>query len=257
MPDVRHAQNGRAGHGLFCSVLVLLLASSCSVYNVTMPNALQSPGTYPAGKGEIGVRSALALPVGGDFKLGLSDHLQIAGIASVQEPHEQVYEGSIVVNAGDADSKSPRIYLATFALGGGVFRGSGVKTGSFTTNNYSGNSIHDDYSISGGTTFLYEGWYPGFQVSEHVGISLPVRMYELFGNYDYSTTATSKSGVTTTTVPLWIKTFAFVPELDCDFGWTHVGLDLGISLPLQFYETSSPVLLLMMPDLSMGLYYKW
>ncbi|MCL4558050.1 MAG: hypothetical protein M1491_05380 [Deltaproteobacteria bacterium] len=252
MPRTGHPQRKGARCALFSILSSLFLASSCSIYTVVMPNALQPPGTYSAGKGEIGARTFLLLPEGGDFKIGLSDRVQLSGIATAYGSRSQVYGGGLLLNAGDTRNTRSSTYLAVFALGGGVNVGSRVNTGSFgiggTTNNY---------FIFGPTSFVYEGWYPGFKLGEHFGINIPVRIFELFGNYQYTTISSGTTNTTTTTVPLWIATYAFVPELDLDFEWTHIGLDLGISLPLQFHESKSPVLLLVEPDVSGGLYYKW
>ena len=242
-PPVKH---------LLCTLFMVISVASCSIYSVTMPNALQSPGTYSAGKGEVGARSYLWLPEGGDVKIGLSDHIQLSGIITSQGPNVQVYEGGLLFNARNSNNKGSGTYLTVFAFGSGVDRGTGVNSGSYSLKDYKSSSF-----ISGNAFYLYEGWYPGFKFGEHFGITIPMRVYELSGDYQYTTTSSGSTATTTTTAPLNITTCAFVPELDLDVEWTHIGLNVGWSIPLQFYESNSPVLLWMLPDLSAGLYYKW
>lgn len=243
----------KKGLSLWCCIFLFLL-TSCSVYELKLPNTLQPPGTYSAGKGAIGARTSILLPEGADFKIGLTDHIQLSGIASADGMPDQSFEGGLLINLRDSPEKLGT-YLTVFAVGGGANIAYRVHTGSTTI--FSDTTTQDN--ISGPTYHFYEGWYPGFQFTRHVGLNLPLRIFEFFGNYQYYETTSGTTSTTTTTTPLSISGAAFVPEIDLCFDWTHINMDIALSTPVWFYNESSPapVFLYVPINVSCGVYYTW
>ncbi len=232
--------------------IALFLMTSCSVYSVGLPNTLQPPGTYSAGKGAAGLRTSVLFPEGADFKVGLTDNVQLSGIASAQQDEVQDYEAGLLFNiSGEHTSRGNN--LTVISVGGGVNIGHDVPTG---TTHY-GSTYTETDSISGPTYYIYEGWYPGFQFTDHFGMTVPLKIYELFGYYQYYQDITGYKPATMTS-QLQIQGAAFVPEVDFCFDWTHINATLGLSVPLQFYESSTnPVIVYLLPNISAGVYYKW
>ncbi len=219
-------------------VLILLpFISSC--HPILLPNTLAPANTYKAGKGEIGIRSIYYIPQGADFKLGITDNIQLSGVA-----YPDIYEGSLQINTSNTGVNK---YLHIFSIGGGVYLGN---TSSNCSTNNSGETC---LQVSGGqTNYIYEGYYPGFRLSSRISVSLPLRLYEFIGRYNYI-------GIGTT-MPATLEKYrgaAFIPEMDWSFDWEYVGLRIGISMPIQFWESANPEPLWILPMASAGLYYKW
>lgn len=228
------------------------LMTSCSVYSLGLPNALQPPGTYSAGKGAAGVRPSVLFPEGADFKIGLTDNVQLSGLACAQQSQVRDFEGGLLFNIS-GEHKPEGNNVTVIAFGGGANIGHHINTGTTTI----GRDYTETDSISGPTYYIYEGWYPGFQINRLFGITLPLRIYELFGYYQYYQDITGSNPANVTS-PLQIQGAAFVPEVDFCFDWVHINATLGFSVPLQFYESSTnPVIVYLLPNISAGVYYKW
>lgn len=200
-----------------------------------LPNTLAPAKPYNAGKGEIGIRTMYVVPTGLDFKVGVTDAVQIAGIAMFPINSESgggLYEGSMQINTSPAEHDK---YLHIFGIGGGVNMVTYIK-GSSQAN------------------YIYQGYYPGFALTDRVSISFPLRMYEYIGRYSCSQDQCPGNGAR----PLErYESAAFIPEMAWSADWTYVALRLGLSIPIQFWESANPATVVILPMFSAGLYGKW
>ncbi len=206
-------------------LLLLPFISSCTSITI-LPNTLAPVDTYKTGKGEIGIRSIYYVPYGADFKVGITDNIQLSGIV-----YPGIYEGSLQINTSNAGTDK---YLHIFSIGGGVY-------------------LRPFFSLitsKNQTNYIYEGYYPGFKITDHISVSLPLRLYEFIGHYNYFPL----------NLPPMVGKYqgaAFIPEMDWSFDWTHFSSRVGISMPIQFWESANPEKVWALPMISAGLYYKW
>ena len=198
------------------------LTTSCQP--MILPNTLAPAKPYSAGNGEVGMRTIAYVPIGIDFKLGVTNNIQIGGIAL----GGIIYEGNVQINAEPSEQDK---YWYVFGAGGGVYTAGDLQT-----------------------NYIYQGYYPGFSLSNHSYISFPLRLYEFVGRYNCGRDSCPGRGAE----PMErFQGAVFVPEMDWSHDWTHIGFRLGVSQPIQFWESSSPETIIILPDFSVGLYYKW
>ena len=66
----------------YCATLLIggfvILATSCQP--LFFPNTLAPAKPYSVGKGEVGIRSFNFAPLGADFKVGITNNIQVSGI---------------------------------------------------------------------------------------------------------------------------------------------------------------------------------
>ena len=240
----------------YCATLLIggfvILATSCQP--LFFPNTLAPAKPYSVGKGEVGIRSFNFAPLGADFKVGITNNIQVSGIASPFHSNKETdiyynYEGSVQINPHPSEKERD---FNIFSIGGGVFMSPAIIPKHY--DQYGHGNTQTDY--------IYEGYYPGHKMSDHVSISFPLRLYEFLGHYQYikmvsfigpSHTITS----TTTSSLVRFQGAAFVPEMDLCFDWSHVALRFGINTPIQFWENYNPITVVAAPTFSGGLYGKW
>lgn len=239
---------------LFILCFVIVLASCQSIF---FPNTLAPAKTYNAGNGEAGIRSFNFAPPGGDFKIGITNNIQISGIISPFHFENETdilsnYEGSIQINPNPSE-KNMNFHI--ISIGGGVFMGP-ANYWKESVGNYEGHGNSQ-------TDYVYIGYYPGRKISSHVSVSFPLRIYEFIGHYQYiSTTIFYRipSHTTTSTTTSSLARFqgtAFVPEVDWSFDWKYVGFRFGINTPITCCENYNPITVVAAPAFSAGLYGKW
>jgi len=233
---------------------VIIIASCQPLF---FPNTLAPAKPYSEGKGEAGIRSFNSAPLGADFKVGITNNVQISGIASPFHSNKETniyynYEGSIQINPNPSEKDRN---FNIFSIGGGVFMSPAIipKQSKQCCQSGHGNTQTD---------YIYEGYYPGHKMSDHVSISFPLRLYEFLGHYQYismvSFIGPSNTITSTTTSSLTrFQGAAFVPEIDLCFDWSHVALRFGINAPIQFWENYNPIPVIAFPTFSGGLYGKW
>lgn len=212
----------------------IIIMTSCQT--MFFPNTLAPAKTYSTGKGEVGIRTFYIVPSGADFKVGVTDEIQVSGIFYPINilSGAGVYEASLQMNMDPSEHDK---YLHIFGVGGGAYVTTKATTGSNNQANY-----------------VYEGYYPGFVLTDHISVSLPLRMYEFMGRYNCLEDQCPRPGAK----PLErYQGAAFVPEMDWCFEWRYVALRFGLSMPIQFWESYNPETVIILPDLSAGLYGKW
>ena len=218
---------------LFIGCFVTVIASCPSP--IFFPNALNPSKTYSAGKGEVGGR--LSETLGGDFKIGITDEIQVSGIAYPINDISSftMYEAGIQINTAPHEKDK---YLHIFGIGAGTY-------------------VHTKTNVSGNnqTNFVYEGYYPGFTLMNHISINFPLRLYEFEGRYNcFGDGCPHTIGAE----PLQrYQGAAFVSEMDWCFDWTQLGLRLALSVPVQFWESANPQPVIILPSAAYALYYKW
>ena len=89
----------------------VIITTSCRP--MILPNTLAPAKPYSAGNGEVGIRTIAYVPIGIDFKLGVTDNIQIGGIAW----GGVIYEGNMQINADPSEQDN---YWYIFGVGGGV-----------------------------------------------------------------------------------------------------------------------------------------
>ncbi len=208
-----------------CIVLIasfVVIISSCRM--MILPNTLAPTKPYSAGKGEVGIRTVAYVPIGIDFKIGVIDNIQVGGIAW----GGVIYEGNMQINTDPSERDK---YWHVFGAGVGVYTAGDLQT-----------------------NYIYQGYYPGFSLSNHSSINFPLRLYEFVGRYKCGRDTCPGRGAE----PMErFQGAVFVAEMDWCHDWTHIGFRLGVSQPIQLWESSSPETIIILPDFSVGLYYKW
>ncbi|MGC8578961.1 MAG: hypothetical protein ACP5T7_00370 [bacterium] len=212
---------------MFLIWCIIAIIASCQP--VFFPNTLAPAKTYSTGKGEVGIRTLYIVPYGADFKIGLTKKIQVSGIVYPLNvvSGKGIYEGSIQYNAEPSEKDK---YLHIFSVGGGIYCSQ--------------------------MNYIYEGYYPGFSLNSHISVSLPLRLYEFMGYYNCSKYVCSPTGSGAQPLEKY-QGAGFVPEMDWGFDWVYVALRIGLSIPIQFWESANPEPVVILPVLSIGLYGKW
>ncbi len=227
---------------LFIPIVFSFTITACAnMLFMNVPNTLTSPNTYHAGKGEIGIRTFYYIPYAADFKVGITDHVQLSGMAT----DNNSYDASIVVNLQDNEK---RFNLTTFGIGGGLY-GSGF---SQEDASWFDSSIDDVYKY-GPSYYIYAGWYFGIRFNEHISLSIPVRFLVLNGTYDYYVAYNN------TTAPGRYMVEAVIEEADWSFDWRYFGMKVGINLPYSIHQDANAggVVVIFIPGIESGIYFKW
>ena len=221
--------------GYFVSII-----TSCSYQPIFLPTTLAPAKTYSAGKGEAGIRSFFLIPDGADFKVGITNNIQLSGITYPINGVNGagVYEGSLQCNIDPSEHDT---YLHIFGIGGGIYYSTKAVSFSNSQMNY-----------------IYEGYYPGLVLANHVSINFPLRLYEYMGRYNctYDVCPSSIPGQGAQTLEHYWGV-GFVPEMDIGFDWTYVAFRLGLSVPVEMTEGNNPERVILFPNLSTGFYGKW
>lgn len=222
---------------LFIACFFVVMTSCATPSPIAFPTAMNPSNTYRAGKGEVGGR--LSYSSGGDVKIGITDNIQVLGIAcpvDIFSTNMTMYEAGIQINAAPHEMNK---YLHIFGIGAGTFVESRTYPGDNNQTNY-----------------VYEGYYPGYKLMNHISLNFPLRLYEFEGRYNcYYPEACPR---TTGAKPMErYQGATFVSEVDWCFDWTHLALRLGLSSPLQFWESANPHPVIVLPSFAYALYYKW
>ncbi len=225
---------------LFAPLGISLTITACAnMLMLNVPNTLTSSNTYQAGKGEVGVRVLYYIPYAADFKLGITDHVQLSGMATSNNS----YDAGIQINL----QNNKKIFNpAMFGIGGGVY---GMGFSQEDTSLFD-SSIVDAFKY-GPAYYIYSGWYPGIRFNEHISLSIPLRFIVLTGTYEYYEVYNNS------TTPGSYTVEAAIFEEDWSFDWRYIGMRVGINLPQIIRQNKSDVVIIFIPGIESGIYFKW
>jgi len=214
----------------------VIIIASC--HPIFLPTTLAPAKPYSSGKGEVGIRTLYIIPDGADFKVGITKKIQISGIVYPINTigGAGIYEAGVQINTDPSEHDK---YLHIFGTGGGIY---------YTTLATSGSNSQ--------TNYIYQGYYPGFSLTNHISVSLPLRLYEFMGRYNCSLDVCPSFNEGSRPLERY-QGAAFIPEMDWSFDWTYIALRVGLSMPIQLWESSNPEPVIIIPNLSAGLYGKW